>query len=122
MNGIGGSGDFARSAFLSIFCTSSIAKNGAVSAVVPMCPHIDHTEHDVQILCTEQGIADLRGLCPQERARRIIERCAHPSYRPQLTDYLERAISSTNSAHTPMLLDEALSWHKRFISTGTMLY
>ncbi len=122
MNGIGGSGDFARSAFLSIFCTSSIAKNGAVSAVVPMCPHIDHTEHDVQILCTEQGIADLRGLCPQERARRIIERCAHPDYRPQLTDYLERAISSTNSAHTPMLLDEALSWHKRFISTGTMLY
>ena len=32
MNGIGGSGDFARNAYLSIFMTPSTAKNGAICA------------------------------------------------------------------------------------------
>lgn len=120
MNGIGGSGDFARNAYLSIFCTNSVAKGGAISSIVPMCSHIDHTEHDVLIFCTEQGIADVRGLDPVERARLIIKNCAHPDYKPMLEDYLERAIVATKHAHTPMLLDEALSWHKRFQETGTM--
>ena len=121
MNGIGGSGDFSRSAYLRIFFTNSLAKDGHVSSIVPMCSHIDHTEHDVQILCTEQGIADLRGLCPQERARVIIEKCAHPTYRSQLMNYFERAVESTQGAHTPILLDEALSWHQRYLRTGSML-
>ena len=59
MNGIGGSGDFARNAYLTIFYTPSVAKNGDISSVVPMCSHIDHTEHDVDIIITEQGLADL---------------------------------------------------------------
>jgi succinyl-CoA:acetate CoA-transferase len=74
MNGIGGSGDFARNAYLSIFMTPSTAKNGAISCIVPMATHVDHTEHDVQILVTEQGLADLRGLSPRQRARVIIDR------------------------------------------------
>ncbi len=53
MNGIGGSGDFTRNAYLSIFVTSSIAKNRDISCVVPMVSHVDHTEHDVQVIVTE---------------------------------------------------------------------
>jgi len=120
MNGIGGSGDFARNAYLTCFFTASTAKNGLISSIVPMCSHIDHTEHDVDIIVTEQGLADLRGLSPRERALVIIENCAHPDYKPMLKDYFERADKATKHAHTPHLLKEALSWHERFVETGTM--
>ena len=120
MNGIGGSGDFTRNGYISIFCTNSVAKGGDISSIVPFVSHIDHTEHDVQVFCTEQGIADVRGLAPIERAYKIIENCAHPDYKQELLNYLERAIEKTNGAHTPILLDEALSWHKRFTETGSM--
>ncbi|HJV46565.1 MAG TPA: succinate CoA transferase [Bacillota bacterium] len=118
MNGIGGSADFTRNARLSIFVTKSIAKNGAISSIVPFASHIDNTEHDVQVIITEQGVADLRGLAPRERAILIINNCAHPSYRPQLMDYYERAIKQ--GGQTPHNLEEALSWHVRFTSTGSM--
>ncbi|MBT3065271.1 acetyl-CoA hydrolase/transferase family protein [Rhodoferax sp. U11-2br] len=110
MNGIGGSGDFARNAFLSFFVTPSTAKNGALSCIVPMVSHVDHTEHDVQIIVTEQGLADLRGLSPKQRARLIIEKCAHPDYRPALTEYYERALRESPGKHTPHLMNEAFSW------------
>ena len=79
-NGIGGSGDFARNAYISIFMTPSIAKGGAISAIVPQVAHVDHINQDVQVIVTEQGLADLRGLSPKQRARLIIENCAHPDY------------------------------------------
>lgn len=124
MNGIGGSGDFARNAYLSMFMTPSTAKKGAISCIVPMVSHVDHTEHDVQVLVTEQGLADLRGLAPRQRARVVIERCAHPDYRPALTDYLERAEreghAGRSGLHTPHLLGEALSWHERCEREGHM--
>lgn len=120
MNGIGGSGDFARNGYLTCFFTTSTAKGGLISSVVPMVSHVDHTEHDVDIIITEQGLADLRGLAPRERAREIINNCAHPDYRPMLMDYLERAEKETNFAQTPHILSEALSWHERFIKTGSM--
>lgn len=119
-NGIGGSGDFARNAWVSIFLTPSTAKNGAISCIVPMASHVDHTEHDVHVLVTEQGIADLRGLPPRRRAQQIINNCAHPDYRPALQDYLDRATASNAGKHTPHMLDEALSWHARYLKTGTM--
>ena len=90
-NGIGGSGDFARNAFISFFLSPSTAKGGDISCFVPMVSHVDHTEHDVQVLVTEQGLADLRGLPPRRRAQRIIDHCAHPDYRPMLQDYFDRA-------------------------------
>jgi succinyl-CoA:acetate CoA-transferase len=125
MNGIGGSGDFARNAYLSMFLTASTAKGGAISCIVPMVSHVDHTEHDVQVIVTEQGLADLRGLSPRQRARVVIERCAHPDYRPALRDYVARAESAGRSGkaglHTPHLLDEALSWHSRYEREGRML-
>ena len=120
MNGIGGSGDFARNAYLTIFYTPSVAKNGAISSVVPMCSHIDHTEHDVDVIITEQGIADLRGKAPRERALEIINNCAHPDYKPLLLDYYNRATELTKHAHTPHILQEALSFHERFLETGSM--
>ena len=116
MNGI----DFARNAYLTVFFTVSTAKGGAISSIVPMCSHIDHTEHDVDIIVTEQGLADLRGLSPRQRAKVIIENCAHPDYKPMLMDYYERALKETKQAHTPHILTEALSWHERFQETGTM--
>ncbi|MBJ7310959.1 acetyl-CoA hydrolase/transferase family protein [Rugamonas sp. CCM 8940] len=119
MNGIGGSGDFARNGQLSLFVSKSVAKGGAISSVVPMVCHVDHTEHDVDVLVTEWGLADLRGLAPRERAPLIIERCAHPDYRPQLRAYYAEALRG--GGHTPHVLEQALSWHARYKTDGTML-
>lgn len=121
MNGIGGSGDFARNAYLNFFVSPSTARNGSISAIVPMVSHVDHTEHDVHVLVTEQGLADLRGLSPNDRAERVIAHCAHPDYRDRLGDYLERARAARPQArHTPQLLDEALSWHTAYLREGRM--
>jgi succinyl-CoA:acetate CoA-transferase len=120
-NGIGGSGDFARNAYISFFVTPSTAKGGAISAIVPMVSHVDHTEHDVHVLVTEHGLADLRGLAPRRRAQVVIDRCAAPEYRAMLSDYVERAQTGAYGRHTPHLLSEALSWHARYVQTGSML-
>ncbi|MCM3006520.1 acetyl-CoA hydrolase/transferase family protein [Priestia koreensis] len=119
MNGIGGSGDFARNARLAIFVTKSIAKDGAISSIVPFVSHVDHTEHDVDVVVTEQGYADLRGLAPRERVKLIIQNCAHPMYRKQLLAYYEEA--KTRGGQTPHILEKALSWHINFAQNGTML-
>jgi succinyl-CoA:acetate CoA-transferase len=118
MNGIGGSGDFARNAGLSIFVSKSVAKAGAITSVVPMVSHVDHTEHDVDVLVTEFGLADLRGLAPRERAVRIINRCAHPEWRPALLNYFERACH--RGGQTPHLLEEAFGWYGRYREMGRM--
>ena len=119
-NGIGGSADFTRNAFISAFVTPSTAKNGDISCIVPMVSHHDHTEHDVQVLITEQGLADLRGTSPKQRAQKIIDNCAHPDYRPMLQDYFDRAKKTANGLHTPHDLREAHSWHVRFLETKSM--
>jgi len=119
-NGIGGSGDFARNAYVSIFMTPSTAKGGKISAIVPQASHVDHITQDVQVIVTEQGLADLRGLSPKQRAAVIIARCAHPDYRPALADYFRRAKETSYGLQSPSLLGEALSWHQRYLDTGTM--
>ena len=119
-NGIGGSGDFARNAYVSIFMTPSTAKGGKISAIVPQVSHVDHINQDVQVIVTEQGLADLRGLSPKQRAKVIIENCAHPDYRPGLADYFTRAQAGAYGRQTPTLPGEALSWHQRFMETGDM--
>ena len=118
MNGIGGSGDFARNGYLGIFVTKSVAKGGSISSIVPMVTHVDHNEHDVDILVTEQGLADLRGLAPRERAKLIINNCIHPDYRPIAQDYFDR--SCQRGGHTPHLLEEAFNWHLNYQKTGSM--
>ncbi|ADK04506.1 coenzyme A transferase [Bacillus cereus biovar anthracis str. CI] len=119
MNGIGGSGDFARNARLAIFVTKSIAKGGNISSIVPFVSHVDHTEHDVDVIVTEQGYVDLRGLAPRERVELIIENCAHPMYRDQLRAYYEEA--KTRGGQTPHVLEKAFSWHTNYAKNGTML-
>jgi len=119
-NGIGGSGDFARNAYVSIFMAPSTAKGGKISTIVPKAPHVDHINQDVQILVTEQGLADLRGLSPRQRAEVIIENCSHPDYRPALKDYLARARRDSYGQQSPTLLNEAFAWHQRFVETGDM--
>lgn len=91
MNGIGGSGDFERNAYISIFTCPSTAKGGLISSIVPFVSHQDHSEHDVNVIITEQGVADLRGKSPMQRAHEIIENCAHPDYKPLLREYLKIA-------------------------------
>ncbi len=122
MNGIGGSGDFTRNARISVFATESIARNGDISCIVPMVSHVDHTEHDVQVIVTEQGVADLRWKSPSERAELIINNCAHPDYREQLMEYYRHAKEVSYGKHTPHDLAKALSWHQRYIDTGSMKF
>jgi succinyl-CoA:acetate CoA-transferase len=100
-NGIGGSGDFARNAYFAMFLSPSTAKNGTISCIVPIVSHVDHTEHDVHVIITEQGIADLRGLPPRRRAQQVIDHCAHPDYRPALQDYLDRATATSPAGTLP---------------------
>jgi succinyl-CoA:acetate CoA-transferase len=119
-NGIGGSGDFARNGYVSIFMTPSTAKGGKISAIVPQASHVDHITQDVQVIVTEQGLADLRGLSPKQRAAVIIANCAHPNYRSMLEDYYARARVHSYGMQSPSLPGEALSWHQRFIETGSM--
>ena len=119
MNGIGGSGDFARNGYISIFLTPSTAKDGAISSIVPFVSHVDHTEHDSMVIVSEYGYADLRGKSPRQRAKEMIK-IAHPDYRAALQDYFDRACSQEKAGHTPHILSEALSWHDRFNKTGSM--
>jgi len=119
LTGVAGSIEFARNSSLSIFVTPSVTKGTDVSCIVPMVTHVDHTEHEVALIVTDQGYADLRGLDPRERARVIIERCAHPEYRPLLQDYFDRAMSRTGG-HEPHLLDDPFPLHRRLKETGKM--
>lgn len=119
VSGIGGAIDFALNAYLSIILLPSITKDGKISCIVPMVSHVDIPEHGVDIIVTEQGMADLRGLVPKERAERIINCCAHPMYKPLLRDYLRRA-KKNGGGHEPHLIEEAFSFHQRFLKTGSM--
>ncbi len=119
VNTIGGSGDFMRNGYLSIFTTTSTTKDDTISRIVPMVSHVDHTEHDWHVLITENGIGDLRGLSPRERAKTLINNCAHPQYRPLLLDYFKRA--EKLKGHSPHNLKEALAWHVRYLETNTMM-
>ena len=116
MNGLGGSGDFTRAGYLSIFTTPSTAKEGKISAFVPMVSHLDHNEHSVKIIITEHGIADLRGKNPTQRARIIIDNCVDPDYRPLLNDYLNMGIKG----QTPQNLNCCFAFHQAFAESGDM--
>ncbi|CAG8784121.1 1249_t:CDS:2, partial [Racocetra persica] len=128
LNGLGGSNDFLRNAKLSIVHTPSTRPTKkdpiGVSCIVPMCSHIDQTEHDLDILVTEQGLADVRGLAPIERARVIIDKCAHPEYRPILNDYLnlaEKKCMKIGAAHEPHLLDKVFKMHSNVLSENNTM-
>ena len=116
MNGIGGSGDFTRNAYMSIFSCASTAKGGKISTIVPLASHIDHSEHSVSVVITEQGVADLRGKDPHERAEAIVENCAHPDFKDDLRKYLHM----TKQGHVPQSMSLAFAMHRQFLNTGDM--
>lgn len=127
LNGLGGSADFLRNAKLSVMHTPSARPTKTdptgISTIVPMASHVDQTEHDLDVLVTEQGLADLRGLSPRERAREIIKQCAHPDYKPILTDYLDRAehyAKLHGCLHEPHMLQNAFKFHLNLSEKGTM--
>lgn len=127
LNGLGGSADFLRNAKLSIMhCPSARPTKTdptGISSIVPMVSHVDQTEHDLDVIVTEQGLADLRGLCPRDRAREIIQKCAHPNYKDLLMDYLQKAehyATKNNSLHEPHMLQNAFKFHTNLSSKGTM--
>lgn len=117
MNGIGGSGEFTRNSYLSIIMCPSTVLGGRISCVVPMSPHIDSNEHSVQVVVTEQGLADLRGIGPMQRAKKIIDNCAHPAYR----DYLHQYVRDSKVGHIRHNLRKAYELHRNFIESGKML-
>ncbi|MDR1311425.1 MAG: succinate CoA transferase [Burkholderiaceae bacterium] len=119
MNGIGGAGDFARNAHLTIFVSQAERQDGNISCVVPMVTHVDQTEHDTDILVTDVGLADLRGLAPRERAESIIQNCTTGKYKEMLLEYFEEA--KKRGGHTPHLLEKAFSWHERYRQARSML-
>jgi acetyl-CoA hydrolase len=116
MNGIGGSGDFTRNAYISIFSCPSTQKDGKISTIVPLVSHMDHSEHSVQVVVTEHGVADLRGKDPHVRARLIIDNCAHPDFRDQLNGYL----SHVKAGHELLSLRLAFGMHQKFVQQGDM--
>ena len=116
MNGLGGSGDFTRNSFFSIFTCPSTAKGGAISTLVPMVSHVDHSEHSTKVIITEQGIADLRGKSPIQRANTIIDNCVHPEYKDLLRHYIRLA----GNVHTPVTLSASFGMHVQFGKTQDM--
>lgn len=127
LNGLGGSADFLRSSKYSIMHTPSTRPSKTdphgLSCIVPMCTHVDQTEHDLDVIVTEQGLADVRGLAPRERARVIIEKCAHPVYQPILKAYYEKAefeCLKKGMGHEPHLLFNSFDMHKALQEEGSM--
>jgi succinate CoA transferase len=116
VNGIGGSADFSRNAYLSIFTCKSTAKECCLSTIVPMCTHIDHSEHSVKVLVTEYGVADLRAKTPIERANAVIDNCAHPAYR----DILRKFLSFGGKSHEPVDIFRMYDMHRAFKQCGDM--
>jgi succinate CoA transferase len=116
INGIGGAADFSRNAYLPIFTCKSTAKNGCLSTIVPLCTHIDHSEHSVKVLATEHGVADLRAKTPIERASAIINNCVHPEYR----DILRKFLSFGGKSHEPIDIFKAYDMHRAFQQCGDM--
>jgi succinyl-CoA:acetate CoA-transferase len=109
LGGLGGSGDFTRHALVSVVACPATADGGDVSRIVPMATHVDHTEHDVDVVVTDRGVADLRGCSPRESAEALVG-VAHPEFRPDLRRYLDRAQAA--GGHVPHDLETAFDWRQ----------
>lgn len=90
-SGTGGQLDTHRGAVKSrggkgIIALRSTAKDGAVSTIVPLLPSgspVTVPRQDVDFVVTEWGVAHLRGLPVDKRARALIS-IAHPNFREEL--------------------------------------
>ena len=91
VSGLGGAGDFARGARLSPGGLSIVAlpstAGRAGSRIVPRLEDgiASLSRGDVDVVVTEHGAADLRGLCVHGRAEALAA-VADPAFRPMLAD------------------------------------
>ncbi|GHF67184.1 acetyl-CoA hydrolase/transferase family protein [Seohaeicola zhoushanensis] len=89
VSSVGGAADFSRAASLdprgiSVVGLPSDLRKGTVSRIVPrLSVPASLPRHDIDVVVTEHGSADLRGLGPEERADRLIA-IAAPDHRPAL--------------------------------------
>lgn len=98
ISGAGGLVDFLRGAGGAyggkpVVALASTAKSGAVSRIVPQleAPAVSVARADMGFVVTEYGVADLRGLSVEARARALIA-IAHPDWRRRLeAAWTERA-------------------------------
>jgi 4-hydroxybutyrate CoA-transferase len=96
-SGIGGQVDFLRGASRSrggkpIIAISSVAKNGAISRIVPMLSPgagVVTSRGLIRYVVTEYGVAYLHGKSIRERAKALID-IAHPKFRNELYEYCEK--------------------------------
>ena len=119
VNGTGGGTTFAHNAGLSVMLIPSTGKGGDISTIVPKVTVQDISSHYVDVIVTDAGIADLRCKTPVERAWEIINNCAAPIYKEELSRYLKESIEQAGG-HEPQLLDRCFEWHRRFRETGSM--
>lgn len=115
--GAGPADDFVRNAYLSFLVMPSVARGDCISAIVPRVSHVDYPGRSIQVLVTEQGVADLRGLDPAERAEAIVENCAHPMYR----DYLRSYIDETSLRRQGADFGRCFELYRNLMTTGRML-
>lgn len=89
ISGVGGAADFARGAAIapdgiSIVALPSVAGREAVSRIVPQLDGVASLpRHDIDVIVTEHGAADLRGLAVAARAGQILQ-VAAPQHREAL--------------------------------------
>ena len=84
---------------------------------MPFASHIDHTNHYIDAVITEYGVADLRHKSDMQKAEELIK-VAHPDYRPLLQDYLKFA--EKRGGHTHHELSAAFAMHDTFLRKGDM--
>ncbi|KTC73814.1 4-hydroxybutyrate CoA-transferase [Legionella birminghamensis] len=88
-SGVGGQLDFIRGVHYSeggktIIASSSTAKNGTLSRIVPRLTAVaTDTRLDIDYVVTEYGVAQLKGRSTTERTHALIK-IAHPSFRDEL--------------------------------------
>ena len=95
ISSVGGAPDFARAARrdtagVSVVGLPATAKKGVISRIVPVLQQrASLSARDVEVVVTEFGSADLRGVTGDARAERIIA-IAHPDHRAALVQDWQR--------------------------------
>jgi acyl-CoA hydrolase len=88
VGGVGGQLDFVRGAAVApggraIIALPSVSRDGKTGRIVARCAAVTTPAADADTIVTEWGVAELRGVAYEERARRIAA-IAHPAFRDTL--------------------------------------
>ena len=115
MNGIGGSGDFTRNAYLSVFTCPSTAKGGKINNRAAGEPHGSQRA---------LGADRRHGVRHRRPARPFAVRARHADHRELRAPGIPRGVDSyleiVEGGHTPHTLTAAFKMHEQFQRTGDM--